>query len=176
MKKLASIFLLLICITISGCGNKDNTVNTDTHSISEESDNSEAIDESKPEIKVLYDYVDYINKGLYMEASALKDEHISTGDSIDNYAPLRNIKHMKIITLKEKTGQGDIWDHIDYPTNIKDLYSYKTYYAEIEYELSHVFESFLYDGIYYHKIAFIKVTENSPWLLAEMSTADPENE
>lgn len=124
-----------------------------------------------PEINVLYDYAKNINDKKY--DLALKDlgQIISIGISTDDES-FKNIKEMKIITLKDKTGINENGRWYVNPRNVGNIEDSRVYYAEIEYQLSGTAFSYLIDGINYFKIVFVKENKDSPWKIGEMSSAE----
>lgn len=132
----------------------------------------------KPEIKVIYDYAKNINDKKYEDAmndlaSILRDSFLSPG--MPDYVVFKNIGHMDIKVLVDKTGQNDNGKWLVNPRNVGEVYDYKVYYAELNYKINNTIESYLKDGINYHKIVVVKETKDSPWQIGEISSVDKED-
>lgn len=194
MKK--RILLTVVCIIFAlatGCGQQkqdairqEDITNISSQKTYEKDVNSSVtapqktdIEESKTlsytitaENKALFDFAENINNKKYDEAveslgTSLKRSYSGT----DNKA-LKNIIHMKIVTLIDKTDKSNssIW-YVN-PREVGDIYKYKVYYAQIEYELNAIQTySDLKNGINHIKVIMAKENPDSPWLIGEMSGA-----
>ena len=54
----------------------------------------------------------------------------------------------------------------------ENIYIYKVYYASVNYTISNIAESYLKNGINYHKITVYKETKDSEWKIGEISSTD----
>lgn len=108
-----------------------------------------------------------INAKNYEAALELLDGSIATAYSISNQSLLRNIENMTIYILADKTSTL----RPDTKVSLENFYDYKVYYAEIKYNTSNSKGSYLKDGVYNQKILVVKEHKESPWKIAEISSA-----
>ncbi|NLM35115.1 MAG: hypothetical protein GX206_06710 [Clostridiales bacterium] len=108
-----------------------------------------------------------INAKDYESALDLLDGSIAASYSVGNRVPLRNIENMTIYILADKTSTL----RPDTKMSLESLYDYKVYYAEIKYETNNSTGPYLKDGVYNQKILVIKEHKDSPWKIAEISSA-----
>lgn len=123
--------------------------------------------QSQDSAEIIRKFSQTVNRKDYDTALELLDETIAASYSIENKAPLRNIENMTIYILADKTSTLQP----DSKINLQSLYDYKVYYAEINYKTNKLTPSYLKDGVYNHKIVVIKEKKNSPWKIAEISSA-----
>lgn len=108
-----------------------------------------------------------VNKKDYEAALELLDGTIAASYSVGNRAPLRNIENMTIYILADKSSTL----RPDRKIALEKLYDYKVYYTEINYKTNNLTRSCLKDGVYNQKFVVIKEHKDSPWKIAEISSA-----
>ncbi|NLZ49587.1 MAG: DUF4829 domain-containing protein [Clostridiales bacterium] len=108
-----------------------------------------------------------VNAKDYEAALELLDGTIAASYSIGNRAPLKNIENMTIYILADMTSTLRPDSKID----LENLYAYKVYYTEINYKTNNLNPSYLKNGVYNQKILVIKEHKDSPWKIAEISSA-----
>ena len=109
-----------------------------------------------------------MNNKNYDEALKLLTPARASVYEFNNRTSMRNIKHMEIKLLEDKTNEWEPSTNIF----IDDIYEYKVFYAQIHYRLNNIIESAFKDNeIYHHRIVVLKYDKDSPCLIAELSTA-----
>lgn len=121
-------------------------------------------EESKPEVKVIYDFAQCVNTKNYSSALGMLAPGLKEAYESDNAKPLKNLIGMNIIKIEEKTGAA-----VD--RTVDTYYSHKVYYAEVYYMVKDENYSYIKNGIYNHNIIVVQEKENSPWRIAEMSAS-----
>jgi hypothetical protein len=185
MKKQAYfLFLFSVLFLLVGCTAKNQatepvptTQAVVTKNDTATSDNSQGIAKT-PESNVIFDFILNVNNCNYDNAlNALNDltdktipQNIKMDFSKDNNAVLKNIKHITIKTLIDKTGKGELWNKDE--RLVGNMYDWRIYYAEFDYELNHTALSDLVDGVNYHQIVIVKSSKEEPWKIARIAGAD----
>lgn len=122
------------------------------------------------EPQVIYNFANDINDKNYEKALKNLTSYQASGFAMDDKAPLRNIEHMEILKLVDKTKDWQPGLNL----NLKTLYSYKIYYAEIKFKVNNIIAAYTKNGINYRKIVITKASKNEPWLIVELSAVQKE--
>jgi hypothetical protein len=116
--------------------------------------------------QVIYEYAKNINMKEYLEAFHKLGKNLKESLSGPDDKALANIEHMNILKLTDKTGEEEWYAN---PRDIGNVVKYKVFYAEVEYKINNLIDSYLNDGIYHHKIIIAKEDTDSSWKIFEMS-------
>ncbi len=172
------IINVFVFFTLIGCSREDVKIKADTNSSNEvppisSNENNSKIDKDAPEVKVIYDFAEDINNEKYTEAFSKLGSMLKKAYSGPDDIHFKNIHMMEVEELIDKTDEHENgkWD-INSREIGENIYSYKVYYACIKYNIRNIAESYLKNGMNYHKITVYKETQESEWKIGEMSGTD----
>ena len=97
---------------------------------------------------------------------------ISSNDDVA--AIFGNIEHIDIKKSIEKTEVNDNGKWFINPRNTGDVTESKVYYVEAEYIIKDTKNTYLKNGLNYHKIVIVKESNDMKWKIAEISSVDKE--
>jgi hypothetical protein len=135
--------------------------------------NLEFADRNRPEVKVLFDYADYLNNKKYDKLEQLIIEQDRSPLPLTNPYFLET-EHMEVKTIIDKTDRGEVNSEWYFQRRDFTPYEYHVFYVEIDYKINYPPNRFMANGINYVKYVVVKKNPDSPLEIAEMSMADPD--
>jgi hypothetical protein len=121
----------------------------------------EVSDRSLPEIKVVYDFSSAINRATYSEGM----DYLTESFKSSHQSRIGNINNLRSMIIKKVL---DITNQHTADRNVKDMYEYRIYYAQVQYKTDTNLSNTVKTGEYYQKIVTVRETKSSTWKIADI--------